>query len=137
MVQEVLNNLPHMDNIIFLNCRSVTPPDSHSSLLCDYWMNNVKKRAVKLFCWNIICLIQTRTESVHKLRKVEKRCCFHINFAWFACFWVSCDQFCVLATIFRGHTPFDFFANFCGGSMWTTMQNLEVLAWKMTELCPF
>ena len=27
--------------------------------------------------------------------------------------------------------------NFCRGSMWTTMQNLEVLAWKMTELCPF
>ena len=27
-----------------------------------------------------------------------------------------------------------FFANFLGGSMWTTMQNLEVLAWKMTYL---
>ena len=50
--------------------------------------------------------------------------------------WVMLN-FCRLFSFFDGHfvfcRPF-FLTMLCGGSTWTSMQNLELLAWKLTEL---
>ena len=51
-----------------------------------------------------------------------------------------CPLYCILTdgTPPRCQTPFEIFvAKFCALSMWTTMINLEVLSWKMTDLFPF
>ena len=47
--------------------------------------------------------------------------------------WVSSDQFYNLeAILFLAAIFFNWF--FCGGSIWTTVQNMELLAWKLSEL---